>query len=241
MFLEGRPPVNVGVTSNGDVFGGTEISFGDVLGDKQFNIFARRSPSTARCRFSYVNLSTAVPVRAAGLIRRRSSSTAASKGCSTIRRWRRSSAATRRRRPARCAAARVRHLSVDRFRRLELSAALVNLNEHYNDPALQDVFGAYQRQDFGQQVSATARCVPFSVAFVQETTVFREFGPLAGSTMRLAYDVSPKIGPPAVRQTFDGDARYYLRLATHRRAGDARARLQEHRRLARLHLFRRQL
>src|SRR5689334_10000742 len=28
MFLEGRPPINVGVTSNGEVFGGTAISFG---------------------------------------------------------------------------------------------------------------------------------------------------------------------------------------------------------------------
>ena len=40
LFLEGRPPVNVGVTSNGDVFGGTQVTFGDVLGDQQFNFFA---------------------------------------------------------------------------------------------------------------------------------------------------------------------------------------------------------
>ena len=42
MFLEGRPPVSarVGVTNSGDVFGGTEISFGDVLGDKQVNFSA---------------------------------------------------------------------------------------------------------------------------------------------------------------------------------------------------------
>ena len=40
MFLDGRPPVNVGVTSGGDVFGGTQITFSDVLGDKQFNLFA---------------------------------------------------------------------------------------------------------------------------------------------------------------------------------------------------------
>ena len=40
MFLEGRPPVNVGVTSNGDVFGGTAVAFGDVLGDKQFTFTA---------------------------------------------------------------------------------------------------------------------------------------------------------------------------------------------------------
>ena len=40
--------------------------------------------------------------------------------------------------------------------------------------------------------------MPLGVAFVQETTVFREFGPLAGSTMRLAYDVAPKIGSIAL-------------------------------------------
>src|SRR5260370_31047451 len=32
MFLEGRPPINVGVTSSGDVFGGSQVTFGDVLG-----------------------------------------------------------------------------------------------------------------------------------------------------------------------------------------------------------------
>ena len=50
MFLEGRPPVNVGVTNNGDVFGGTEISFGDVLGDKQINVFAASIAQYRTCR-----------------------------------------------------------------------------------------------------------------------------------------------------------------------------------------------
>ena len=72
--------------------------------------------------------------------------------------------------------------------------------------------------------------VPLGVAFVQETTVFREFGPLAGSTMRLAYDVAPKIGNTLSRQTFDVDARYYQRLGAQRRARAALPRLQELRR-----------
>ena len=50
MFLEGRPPVNVGVTNNGDLFGGTQVSFGDVLGDKQINFFAASISHTARWR-----------------------------------------------------------------------------------------------------------------------------------------------------------------------------------------------
>jgi outer membrane protein assembly factor BamA len=56
--------------------------------------------------------------------------------------------------------------------------------------------------------------MPLGAAFIQETTIFREFGPLAGSTMRLAYDVAPKIGPLLSRQTLDGDARHYLRLGS---------------------------
>ena len=47
---------------------------------------------------------------------------------------------------------------------------------------------------------------------MQETTIFREFGPLSGSTMRLSYEVAPKIGSTLSRQTFDGDARKYFRL-----------------------------
>ena len=54
--------------------------------------------------------------------------------------------------------------------------------------------------------------MPLGVTFIQETTVFREFGPLAGNTMRLSYEFSPAIGTTLGRQTADVDARYYLRL-----------------------------
>ena len=57
MFLEGRPPVNVGVTSNGDVFGGRRSRFGDVLGDQQFNLFAASIAQYRTLSLSYVNLS----------------------------------------------------------------------------------------------------------------------------------------------------------------------------------------
>jgi outer membrane protein assembly factor BamA len=44
--------------------------------------------------------------------------------------------------------------------------------------------------------------------------VFREFGPLAGNTVRLGYEVSPNVGGVLSRQTVDADARYYLRLGS---------------------------
>ena len=57
MFLEGRPPVALGVTSGGDLFGGTQVTFTDVLGDKQFNVFAASVSQYRTLSASYINLS----------------------------------------------------------------------------------------------------------------------------------------------------------------------------------------
>ena len=57
LFLEGRPPVNVGVTSGGDIFGGTQVTFTDVLGDQQFGIYAESVSQYRTLSFSYLNLS----------------------------------------------------------------------------------------------------------------------------------------------------------------------------------------
>jgi outer membrane protein assembly factor BamA len=50
---------------------------------------------------------------------------------------------------------------------------------------------------------------------VRETTVFREYGPLSGNTMRLGYEYAPPLGGSFIsRSTVDLDARKYIRLAT---------------------------
>ena len=85
MFLDGRPPVALGVTSGGDFFGGTQISFTDVLGDQQFNMFASsvsQVPERCRSRITTSNAASNMRCRAT---RRRSSSTVRSKASSTTR------------------------------------------------------------------------------------------------------------------------------------------------------------
>ena len=99
-----------------------------------------------------------------------------------------------------------------RYRRVEVSAGLMQLNEEYNDPALQAYSDAYQTAQYGQSVFRNGTLMPLGAAFIQETTVFREFGPLSGNTMRLGYSAAPKIGSLLSKQTLDGDARHYLRL-----------------------------
>jgi len=79
---------------------------------------------------------------------------------------------------------------------------------------VQQVAEDYQQEQYGQSVFNNGYMMPLGVAFVQETTIFREFGPLSGSTMRLSYEAAPKIAGSLSRQTFDGDARKYFRLGS---------------------------
>jgi outer membrane protein assembly factor BamA len=212
MFLEGRPPVNVGITSGGDLFGGTQVTFSDVLGDKQFNMFAASISQYRTLAFSYVNLARRFQYAFQGY----SQTTffygqlggifydPAFRGFID--------------RDLALATRTVRGGSAfgiypfNRYRRLEIFGGILNYDEQFNDPALEEYSRGYQEAVYGTQLFRNGTTVPFGAAFVQETTVFREFGPLKGSTMRLAYEVAPKIGNTLSRQTVDGDARYYLRL-----------------------------
>ena len=213
MFLEGRPPVNLGVTNNGDVFGGTEISFGDVLGDKQINIFAASISQYRTLSVSYVNLGRRLQYALNGF-----SSTQFFYG-SLEGVFYDPNLAPLIGRDQAIATRTVRGGTAlglypfNRYNRVEVSAGVVNLSESYNDPLLQAYSEDYQAQN-GVPVFRSGTMIPLSVAFVTETTVFREFGPLAGRTMRLAYDVSPHVFGTLSRQNLDGDVRYYQRLAS---------------------------
>ena len=201
MFLEGRPPVNVGVTSNGDVFGGTQISFGDVLGDKQFNLFAA---SIAQYRTLSLVLRQPVaplPVRAAGLLADAVLLRAARRRCSTIRRSRRSSAATTRSRRARCAAAAPSASTRSTATAGSSSrAASSSCSEQYNDPGLAGRTPTqYQQQHVRhRRSSATARwCRSASRSSRRRRSSASSVrSPAARCGSR--YDVAPKIGSTAV-------------------------------------------
>ncbi|MGE3519688.1 MAG: hypothetical protein AB7J63_12125 [Vicinamibacterales bacterium] len=214
MFLEGRPPVNVGVTNNGDIFGGTQVSFGDVLGDKQVNIFASSIAQYRTLSLSYVNLGSRFQYalqgysqtqfffgQQSGLFYSPTLAPFINRNLATATRTVRGGTA-------------FGIYPLNRYRRVELSAGFMQLREQYNDPSLQFFAAEYQQQRYGQQLFRSGNILPLSVAFVQETTVFREFGPLAGNTMRFAYSVAPRMAGTLSRQTFDGDVRFYQRLAT---------------------------
>jgi hypothetical protein len=214
MFLDGRPPVNVGVTSGGDVFGGSAVTVSDVLGDQQFSFYAASISQYRTMSLSYTNLSRRLNWAVQGysqtnffygvgggvlydpfydgfLDRDNAQATRTVRGGSVFGLW-----------------------PVDRFRRVEMFASFLNYRQEYNDPFLQIEADQYQQEQFGRTLFENGNYLPLGVSFVQETTIFREFGPLAGNTMRLTYEGSPGMGNFLQRQSIDLDLRKYVRLGT---------------------------
>jgi hypothetical protein len=212
MFMDGRPPVNVGVTSGGDIFGGSAVNFSDVLGDQQFSLYAASISQYRTLSLSYLNLAHRFnyalqgysqtqffygnlesvfydPSYSGFIDRDLSIATRTIRGGTAFGIW-----------------------PFNRYRRVEVFGGLLQYNESFNDPNLQDYSEGYQIDQFGRPLFRSGTFVPLGVNFVQETTVFREFGPLAGNTMRVSYEVAPNIGNTLSRQTADIDARYYQRL-----------------------------
>jgi hypothetical protein len=212
LFLEGRPPVNVGVTSGGDFFGGTQIAFTDVLGDQQFNLYAASVSQYRTLSLSWLNLERRFQWALQGFSQTQfyyaqndllygiANSGFIDRDLAEATRTVRGGTA-------------FGIYPFNRYRRVEVSGGLVQYREEYANPAVGQAADEYQEQQFGRTLFNRGALVPLSVAFVQETTIFREFGPLAGSTMRLAYEGAPKVGSTLTRQTLDADARKYFRLA----------------------------
>jgi hypothetical protein len=212
MFMDGRPPVNVGVTSGGDIFGGSAVNFSDVLGDQQFSLYAASISQYRTLSLSYLNLAHRFnyavqgysqtqffygalesvfydPIYAGYVDRDFAIATRTIRGGTVFGIW-----------------------PFNRYRRVEVFGGLLQYSESFNDPGLQEVSQQYQFDQFGRPLLRSGTYIPLGINFVQETTVFREFGPLAGNTMRVSYENAPPIGGALSRQTADIDARYYQRI-----------------------------
>ena len=213
MFLEGRPPVNVGITSSGDIFGGTQVTFTDVLGDQQFNVFAESISQYRTLSLQYVNLSRRLQYALQGFSQTQfyygnyagylydpnlaflshddALATQTERGAIAFGIY-----------------------PLNRYARLELSGGLYQFKQEYDNPDLQALSQQYQIDQYGQPVFANGTIAPLSLAYVRETTIFRDYGPLSGGTLRAGYEFAPKFAGLLSRQTADVDARKYIRLAS---------------------------
>ncbi len=212
LFLEGRPPVGFGVTSGGDIFGGTQVTMTDVLGDQQFNFYAASISQYRTLSLSYLNLAERFQYAVQGFSQTQfyfgQSGVFFDPAFSFLDRDAAIAVRTQR------GGTVFGIYPLNKYRRLELFGGVIQQSEEFDDPALEDLSREFQQQQFGTAVFNNGTLVPLGVTFVQETTAFREYGPLDGNTMRLSFEFSPKIGNTLSRQTLDADARFYQRLGT---------------------------
>jgi hypothetical protein len=214
LMLDGRPPVNLGVTSGGDLFGGTQISFSDVLGGKQVNFFAASVSQYRTLSLSYINIENRLQYalqafsqdtfyygQLAGYLYQQGLVPFLDRDQAQAVRTMRGATA-------------FGIYPFNRYSRLELSGGFLQLKERYADEALQQLSEDYQEQTFGTQVFQSGYMVPLGLTFVHETTIFREYGPVAGKTASVGVTWSPNIGNFLERKTVDADARYYKRLGS---------------------------
>ena len=206
LFLEGRPPLNVGVTSSGDFFGGSQVALSDVLGDHNFMMTAVSLREFRSYEGTYLNMSRRLHwgVNAFdftqffyadpyGLIQDYS---------------RRGAFATQRY----SGAVALAQYPLDKFRRLEVTAGVLRVSEGFENPEA-ELAARLQAQQLGVPYFLNQGTIaPLSLNFVGETTRFREFGPLTGHTFSIGLQTAPGVSGLLSRHTVDVDARKYFRI-----------------------------
>jgi len=212
MLLDGRPPIGVGITSGGDFFGGTAVSFTDVLGDQQLGLFVSSVQQYRSMSASYLNQSRRLQWAAQAFSQTQFFYGLDPRLIADLGLFldRDDAIATR----------NIRGVTLygiwpfNRYARVELFGGISHYKEKYSDPEVEAQAQAYQEALYGTTIFRNGTSYPIGVALTQETTIFRNYGPVAGSTFRASYQFAPKIGESLSRQTAELDARHYMRLAS---------------------------
>jgi hypothetical protein len=206
LFLEGRPPLNVGVTSGGDFFGGSQIALSDVLGDHTFVATALSVQEFRSYEGTYYNLSRRFHYGLSAFDYT-SFFYAAPYGLQTSF-FREGAIATRRY----SGGTLVGQYPLDKFHRVELAAGVVQQTERFEN-AEAEAIARQQAALLGVPFALNSgKIAPLSVALTGETTRFREFGPLAGHTYSLGFEYAPGVGNFLSRTTVEGDVRKYFKI-----------------------------
>ncbi|MCI0408143.1 MAG: hypothetical protein L0191_06215, partial [Acidobacteria bacterium] len=221
LFIEGPPPIAAGVTSDGTFFGGSAISFGDVLGDQNFTFLAYSLREFRTYAGSWTNLASRLQYSLSGFDQTSFFYSYPNFLVPIDSFSRRGLLATYRQSGAQFSSI----YPLDKFKRIELSAGIIRQRTAYNnpflDPELNPTGIGFEDQTavFDDFLNSTltrfpnGTYLPLGISFIQETTRFKEFGPIAGSTIMAAVDYSPG-GPFLKRTTLQMEARKYLQLSS---------------------------
>ena len=212
MTLAGRPPIAIGVTSSGNFYGNTEMVFTDLMGDQQFSFYFQSVSQYRAISFQYLTIEKRLQFALQGFFqdlfyygqnpalydpslapfvdRDAAEAVQSQRGGNAFLIY-----------------------PVNKYTRLEFSGGYMHLSERYNSEILQEQSQQYQTDQYGNPIFRNGHMIPLGISIVRETTVFREYGPVAGNTFKISFYGSPGDGVKWLqRQTLDVDVRHYQRI-----------------------------
>ncbi|HEY6552983.1 MAG TPA: hypothetical protein VI669_06485, partial [Vicinamibacteria bacterium] len=208
MQLEGRPPLNLGVTSGGDFFGGSQVALTDVLGDQSLVVTAYSFRELQSYSANYVNLSHRFQYGFNLFDQKQffySSPYNLQPGFN-----RQGAYATQRY----TGGLVVGSVPINKFQRIEASAGIFRIKESIENPEAQQALEEQAALLGVPFFLNSGTLLPVSVSLITETTRFAQFGPLSGTTSSLSAEIAPSVGGTLGRKTLRGDARAYFRLGS---------------------------
>ena len=206
LFLNNRPPIGAVISTDGSIYGGTALSFSDLLGDHNFNLLAYQVRSFRSYVFSYVNLKKRFQYMAEAFqytIFYYSPYSYLNESYYQRLSYR-DALATRTMMGARLTG----FYPFNRYFRAQVGLSFLNYEEELYDPFLNQSPGQQnQLSNFffnGNSFSASA-------ALVGETTNFRYYGPYSGNTFMLSLSQTiPVTSNFIMNTTTQVDLRQYL-------------------------------
>jgi Tol biopolymer transport system component len=206
LFLNNRPPIGAVISTDGSIYGGTALSFSDLLGDHNFNLLAYQVRSFRSYVFSYVNLKKRFQYMAEAFqytIFYYSPYSYLNESYYQRLSYR-DALATRTMMGARLTG----FYPFNRYFRAQVGLSFLNYEEELFDPSLNQSRG---QQNQLSNYFFNGNSLSASAALVGETTNFRYYGPYSGNTFMLSLSQTiPVTSNFIMNTTTQVDLRQYM-------------------------------
>jgi len=206
LFMNNRPPIGAIISTDGSIYGGTALSFSDLLGDHNFSLIAYQVRSFRSYAFSYANLKKRFQFVADAFQYTIYYYAPYSYLDPTFYQYLsyRDAMATR----TIMGASFSGYYPFSRYYRAQFGLSFMNYEEDFYDPYMNQVLG---QGNLGYSYFLNGNSLSVSAALVGETTRFRYYGPYSGNTFRLSLGQTIPVNDRFIQNTtIQADLRQYL-------------------------------
>lgn len=208
LFLNNRPPIGAIISTDGSIYGGTALSFSDLLGDHNFNLLVYQVRSFRSYAFSYANLKRRFQFIADAFQYTIYYYTPYYYLDSSFYQYLsyRDAMATR----TIMGASFNGYYPFNRYYRAQVGLSFMNYEEDFYDPYMNQLLGQGNQ---GYTYFLNGNSLAASASLIGETTNFRFYGPYSGNTFRLSLSQTIPVTDRFIQNTtVEADLRQYLPL-----------------------------